>query len=245
MGESLQGLHTMSVDTSNLTLAERARRAAENLKYIAEAADQARPAALQLNEALKRADMEEMDHIIKCVERTQGPDEAGMLWELTMALADSTGEQAGSYRPGDLILGLASNCRRLEESLRQCADDIEAEDDQRRLVPLAINMPHKAPDGPTAQEMALEGSGTFAAPKIDLEAQAIALLFKHPELSVAEIADKLGVDRKTLYKKKKFRQAAELKGVLNARGPKTGSPRRGFKTSDRRIEAYANEDDED
>jgi len=83
---------------------------------------------------------------------------------------------------------------------------------------------------------------TPLAPEIDLEAQALALLFQHPEWSVAEIADNLKVNPKTPYKWERFRKAAERDGRLKPRGPKSGSPHRGHKTSDGQIEAYTDED---
>jgi hypothetical protein len=80
-------------------------------------------------------------------------------------------------------------------------------------------------------------------PAIDLESQALALLFKEPELSITQIAERLGVDRKTPYGWPKFREAAELKGSLRPRGLRDRSPRRGHKSGGR-VEAYddANED---
>jgi hypothetical protein len=83
----------------------------------------------------------------------------------------------------------------------------------------------------------------FPAPKIDLEAQALALLFQQRNWSLAQIADHLGVNRKTLYKWPKFREAAELRGLLKPRGSKAGSPPRGHKTRERMIEAYAEEEE--
>ena len=81
--------------------------------------------------------------------------------------------------------------------------------------------------------------------EIDLEVQGIALLFKHEDWSLAEIAEHLRVDRKTLYKWKKFRQAAELCGRLKPRGPKDAGPPRGHKTRDGQLEAYADIDVDD
>ncbi len=81
--------------------------------------------------------------------------------------------------------------------------------------------------------------------EIDLEVQGIALLFKHEHWSLAEIAEQLKVDRKTLYKWKKFRQAAELCGRLKPRGPKDAAPPRGHKTRDGQVEAYADMDVDD
>jgi hypothetical protein len=78
---------------------------------------------------------------------------------------------------------------------------------------------------------------------IDLEAQGLALLFQHPDWSVPQIADHLKVNRKTPYKWKKFRNAAESQGKLKPRGPKDRKLRRGHKTRDGQVEAYADEDE--
>jgi hypothetical protein len=101
----------------------------------------------------------------------------------------------------------------------------------------------------TGEELAsgaqTSASSSNTAPEIDQEAQALALLFQNPEWSIARIADQLHVDRKTPYKWPKFRKAAEMDGRLKPRGKKEGSPRRGHKTSDGRVEAYVDEDEDD
>lgn len=79
---------------------------------------------------------------------------------------------------------------------------------------------------------------TRERPQIDLESQALALLFRFPDLSVADIAAKLCVNRQTLYKWAKFRVAAEKAGKMRPRGPRSGRIRRGHKSKDGTIEAY-------
>jgi hypothetical protein len=86
-------------------------------------------------------------------------------------------------------------------------------------------------------------SGRSAAHEIDLEAQAIALLFKHNSWSLAQIADYLKVTRQTLYKWTSFRKAAELDGRLKPRAAKDRTPPRGYKTRDGQVEAYANDNE--
>jgi hypothetical protein len=78
---------------------------------------------------------------------------------------------------------------------------------------------------------------------IDLESQALALLFKHPEWTVAQIADHLKTDRKTPYKWAKFRKAAELQFKLKPRKAKDGIVPRGHKTRDGHLEAYDEKDE--
>jgi hypothetical protein len=108
--------------------------------------------------------------------------------------------------------------------------------------------PEPAPPEPTAAESpSADGAPSEAdtAVTIDLEAQALALLFQHPDWSVSQIADHLHVDRKTPYKWKKFRMAAEKQGKLKPRGPKDRTPRSGHKTRDGQVEAYADEGDDE
>jgi hypothetical protein len=104
--------------------------------------------------------------------------------------------------------------------------------------------PPATPVPPTSSK-ASGGSAPEPIPAIDPEAQALALLFQQPEWSVAQIADHLNVDRKTPYKWKKFRAAAELRGKLKPRGLKDQTPRRGHKTADGQVEAYADEDEDE
>jgi hypothetical protein len=88
-----------------------------------------------------------------------------------------------------------------------------------------------------------DAPGAPEAKPADPEAHAIALLFKHPHLTIPEIAAQVGVTRQTLYDWPKFRQAAEKADKLKPRGPKGQGPRRGHKTKDRRIEAYTKDSD--
>ena len=95
---------------------------------------------------------------------------------------------------------------------------------------------------PTAAPLLASGGST---PEIDLEAQALALLFQHGDWSIAQIAKHLGVGRQTPYGWPKFRQAAELRGILKPRSAKDRTRPRGHKTSDGRVEAYADEDEDE
>jgi hypothetical protein len=83
--------------------------------------------------------------------------------------------------------------------------------------------------------------GQNQQPEMDQECQALVLLFKHPDWTVTEIADHMGISRQTPYKWDKFREAATLSGRLKPRGPKEGQPPEGHKTSDGRVEAYQDE----
>ena len=83
------------------------------------------------------------------------------------------------------------------------------------------------------------------AADLKLEKRAIGALVMHSDWSIEQIADDLGVHRSTLYRLKQFRATAEQVGKLKPRGAKDHSVRRGHKTQDGRIEAYADSVDDD
>jgi AraC-like DNA-binding protein len=83
------------------------------------------------------------------------------------------------------------------------------------------------------------------AAALELEQRAIGALVMHSDWSIEQIADDLGVHRTTLYRLKKFRVAAAQAGKLKPRGAKNHSVRRGHKTQDGQIEAYADSVDDD
>jgi hypothetical protein len=77
----------------------------------------------------------------------------------------------------------------------------------------------------------------------DREAAAIALLFMNPHMRLAEIAEKVGVSRQTLYRWQKFREAAIKADKLKPRDRKAGNIPRGYKTKDGQMEAYDDQSD--
>jgi hypothetical protein len=77
--------------------------------------------------------------------------------------------------------------------------------------------------------------------EIDQESLALGLLFQHLDWSIADIAKHLNVNRKTLYKWDRFRDAAERLDRLKPRGPKARKLREGHKTRDGRVEAQQDE----
>jgi hypothetical protein len=109
----------------------------------------------------------------------------------------------------------------------------------RLLTPLEATAPLETPE--PAVGPATPGK---AAPEIDLEVQAIALLFKHRNWSIQKIADYLKVDRKTPYRWEHFREVAERIGTLKPRGPKDRLPPRGHKSTDGQVEAYSDDEEE-
>lgn len=78
--------------------------------------------------------------------------------------------------------------------------------------------------------------------KADPETTAIALLWKEPNLSISEIADRVHVDRSTLYRWPAFFDAATRAGKINPKGDKS-KVKRGHKTKDGTVEAYSDDDD--
>ena len=114
---------------------------------------------------------------------------------------------------------------------------------------VATLLSHPAPSSPPPAPRSVKETATAPPPEpepiIDLESQALALLIQRDDWSVAQIAKHLGVDRKTPYKWKKFRIAAERVGKMKPHGPKGRNPRRGHKTRDGRVEAYQDEDEDE
>jgi hypothetical protein len=226
----------MSTDPSNLTVADRARRTADNIDLIANAAsgDQAASLGLDAPSHLVDAIGYDMLYVLDWVERRRGSDTSAALRARLVAVVSALDEAPEQTPEGEIILDLFVQARQLAWSLRNWADDIEAEE----LQP-----------SPATQEQS-HGSSTRqsesqdAAPAIDQESQAIALLFKRPDLSLPEIARAVGVGRTTLYKWPKFLQAAEAAGKYS---PKRGDPGRlprGHKTGDGTLEAWRKPEDE-
>jgi hypothetical protein len=79
---------------------------------------------------------------------------------------------------------------------------------------------------------------------LDPETHAVTLLIMHEDWSMEKIAEAVGVARQTLYGYPKFRKAATASGRLKPRKGAKGARRRGHKTSDGTVEAYAEEEDE-
>jgi hypothetical protein len=77
---------------------------------------------------------------------------------------------------------------------------------------------------------------------LDKETHGIVILAKEPNLTIPQIAARLGICRQTLYKMKGFRDQAEKQGKIKSRGQKA-AVRRGHKTKDGRVEAYQEEDE--
>ncbi len=129
-------------------------------------------------------------------------------------------------------------------ALRAWHTPVAAQADQDAAAP--PDTPSTEATPATLPAEALPPESGDSTPEIDLEAQALALLFQHPDWSILQITNHLKVERRTPYKWPKFRRAAELAGRLKPRGPKDRTPHQGHKT-DGRVEAYApeNENDED
>jgi hypothetical protein len=150
-------------------------------------------------------------------------------------------------RPGE-----AESWLHARDKLRKFKKRVDRELEERAWPPEARTPPGAAAvppapavGPPTIPTPALAPASGESAPEIDLEAKALALLFQHPDWSILQIAQLLGVDRRTPYKWDKFRNAAEAAGRLKPRGRKDRTPRRGHKDRDGRVEAYADEDEDE
>ncbi len=96
---------------------------------------------------------------------------------------------------------------------------------------------------PAAPDPQQNGPGDGSA--LDPEAIAIALLFTRPDLSLAAIANEVGVERKTVYKWPKFLDAAEKTGKYVPKSKHTGNLPHGSKATDGTMEAWRDSKAED
>jgi hypothetical protein len=96
---------------------------------------------------------------------------------------------------------------------------------------------------PVSQPQAIPAPLSMPAPTVDREAQAIALLWKQPTLSLPDIAKLVGVDRPTVYRWPNFLEAAQAVGKYSPKGKKEGSPPRGSKDKGGNVEAWHDEAD--
>lgn len=79
----------------------------------------------------------------------------------------------------------------------------------------------------------------------DKESIAIALLFKHPEMSMTDIAERAGVSRQQLYRWDKFVDAAVRSNRMTPQQSRhDSSVHRGHKNKDGTVEAYQRDDDD-
>jgi hypothetical protein len=122
---------------------------------------------------------------------------------------------------------------------------LEQEDQgSRRFAPTLgpdADAGRKGPGVPPAQHSPEQAGATAA--RVDPQKLAILLLVEDRHLSLPEIAEKVGVDRKTVYKWPQFLELAEKYGKYKPRGRLPWAGPRGSK-QDGRLEAY-DESDED
>jgi hypothetical protein len=113
-------------------VADRARRAAENIDRIANAATGDQPAALQFETPLRLVDQIDYDmlHVCEWVGRRRGADTAASLRGRTAEVLTAIHKPSRKARSGGLILDLFAKARQLAYSLRRWAEDIETEDSQ-------------------------------------------------------------------------------------------------------------------
>jgi hypothetical protein len=118
-----------------LTIADRARRAAKSIDYIALVATGDQPAASRLEGPLQLADMIDFDIwlVAEWIERRCGSDRAASLREATAEILAAIHEPPRKAPSGALILDLFIKARQLAYRLRRWADDIEDAEDSQPL----------------------------------------------------------------------------------------------------------------
>jgi hypothetical protein len=123
----------MSAHRRNLTVADYARRAAENIDRIANAATGDQPAVLQFEGPLQLVDaiQYDMEPVLDWVERRQGADRAAALHARVYAVVSAMDKAPEKTRSGNLVLTLFAQARSLATHLRNRADDVEAEKSTR------------------------------------------------------------------------------------------------------------------
>jgi hypothetical protein len=164
------------------------------------------------------------------VNRDLSSDEA---WLVLVAIHDVARDRAESIGPRDSRPFYILKTHHMWQLQREDLPQI------RRIM---TEMPAVAPlPVGSAHPNSLDGKSSET--RVDPESLAIALVMKHPNWTIAQIASKVGVDRRTLYKWPKFRNAAKASGVLKPRGAKDQDLRRGQRTPDGQIEAWDDEDE--
>jgi hypothetical protein len=127
----------MSTKGKHLTVAEMARRAAENIYRIAAAATGDQPAASQFDSPMQLRDSigYDMFQVLEWVERRRGPETAAALRKQLRAILHGMDKAPQKTPSGNLILDLFGKARTLAFSLRNWANDIDAEESQGPRVP--------------------------------------------------------------------------------------------------------------
>jgi hypothetical protein len=148
----------MSTDPSNLTVADRARRTADNIDRIANAASGDHPASLGLDAPSQLVDAINYDmlYVLDWVERRRGADTSAALRTRLVAVVSALDEAPEQTPEGAIILDLFGQARQLAWTLRNWAEDIETEDaplagaDHQRSDPHAVDS-----DALTAEQVAV------------------------------------------------------------------------------------------
>jgi hypothetical protein len=135
----------------SLTVADRARRAAEDIERIAAAAISGGPAASQLEAPLQLADAitYNMSYVHDWVERRRGPQTAEVLWQRMDHILRAMHKVPQRSPEGVMVLSLFPTAREFAWSLRNWASDIEAEENGVGTTPAIQSLPAQASPGET------------------------------------------------------------------------------------------------
>jgi hypothetical protein len=122
----------MSAPRTSLTVADRARRAADNIDQIAIAATGDQPAAQQLFARLvETAISTDMIYVLDWIKRHRDALTAAVLRKRTNAILRAMHKAPLKTATGALVLDLFGAASQLAAELRTLADEIEAEESQR------------------------------------------------------------------------------------------------------------------
>jgi hypothetical protein len=111
----------------------------------------------------------------------------------------------------------------------QCRDDVN-----KVLLEMVLRDSATEPGEPTTKEAEVKSVPASERTTEENEALAIALLVRHPDWTIKRIAKQVGVDRRTLYNWKTFRDTWRV-----AKAKDTEGMARGCKGKDGSIEAYS------
>jgi hypothetical protein len=113
----------------------------------------------------------------------------------------------------------------------------------RLTRPVTASNPRRKKNGWVRPATSPAGKEGAQATELDRECAAIAIMFKYPDYGLSQIADKVGVGTKALYKMERFRKAAVMVGKIKPRDGPEGRVRRGFRDREGRIEAFDEPDE--
>jgi hypothetical protein len=215
-------------------VAEQARRAAELIDAVANAARGEAPAAKRFKRpaALKDRIAYRLEPVADWIRRRREISTARALMEEASSILTAMERPQRRTPEGVLVLDLFAQCRRLAYSLRNWAADIEREDSQ----PAKDGPRESDDDAATALIHDLEPPSRSPS-RIDA---AIGLLTAHPDWSDPEIAEQVGCTVQNLSQSPRYRIARDGVRALNRE-----QLRRAPKVMGRDMDMYPDESSRD